>query len=144
MSCKWKEACDKIMEIKPYGIFVEYPNDSLSLKQDRSWSKGSNSKLKAIQAIITDSTEKPITDDPLAKFARWAINKGCGDGTLELDGGDIQEKAEELKLIESKPMTREDWENGGAEFYGEEEIGIADWYHFTDILTEGDEDERKD
>ena len=70
----------------------------------------------------------------LKEFARWVIQEGCWNGNLELDGGDIQEKAEELKLIEAKPITRIEWENGGAEFYDEEEIGKADLYHFTNIL----------
>jgi len=35
-----------------------------------------------------------MTDElNLAEFARWAIENGSWDGSLGLDGGDIQEKA---------------------------------------------------
>jgi hypothetical protein len=98
--------------------------------------------VEKMQQEVADNTELRAENKVLADFTRWVIENGAWGYNLELDGADIQEKAEELKLIESKPMTREEWESGGAEFYDEEDIGSADWYHFTDILAEGGNDER--
>jgi hypothetical protein len=47
------------------------------------------------------------TIQAMAKFIEWAMQEGPWDG-LGLDGGEIQDKAEELGLIVRSPR-RKDW-----------------------------------
>lgn len=72
-------------------------------------------------------TEKEIQN--LKKFAREVIKEICWD-LRELDGGDLQEKAEKLGLIKSCEATKEDVEN-----FAEFGIEVGDTiYKFTDML----------
>lgn len=43
----------------------------------------------------------------LREFAAWAIREGCWNG-IELDGGDIQEKAHDLGLLAEHEVTRDE------------------------------------
>ena len=56
------------------------------------------------------ASKKPA-DDPLVEFAKWCIRTACWEA-VGLDGGDVQEKAEELGLLERHEVTKEDVEAG--------------------------------
>ncbi len=45
--------------------------------------------------------------DKLVEFARWAIRSSCWEG-VDLDGGEVQARAEALGLIEETIVTEED------------------------------------
>ena len=77
------------------------------------------------EAAAALAQHKPVA--PLAEFARWAIEKGCFDG-CDLDGGSIQDKAENLGII---VRTQYDPEKHGDS--GEAEPG-DDWFVFADWL----------
>jgi hypothetical protein len=70
---------------------------------------------------------------PLKEFARHIISQECW-GNYTVDGADIQEKAEELKLISLDNVTADDVKN--LSYYTKDDIGESTIYRFTDILKE--------
>lgn len=42
-----------------------------------------------------------MDNDPIREFAKWVIRTSCMEG-YDLDGSDVQEKAQELGLIEEE------------------------------------------
>lgn len=95
----------------------------------------------AIAAAIIHDLELPIeplnitfkpgqdnwrTMERLAEFAKWAIREGAFDGT-DLDGGDIQDKAEELGiLIRTKYDPAKHGESADVD-PGDDWFEFADW-----------------
>ena len=54
-------------------------------------------------------------EDRLKLFAEYVLEQYCWD--YALDGGDVQDKAEELGLLERRPITREQSIDGETEQY---------------------------
>ena len=63
------------------------------------------------------SEEKLELEERLKKFAEYVLQSYAWDDCAEPDGGNIQDKAEELRLIELRPISEEDSIDGETEHY---------------------------
>lgn len=96
------------------------------------------SDLAKAETRIRELEAAQGTGEAAAKFVRWAMREGAWDGS-GLDGGEIQDKAEELGLIVRVPYDPE--KHGESEF--DVEAG-DDWFVFAGPLAAPQaEDEKK-
>ena len=61
------------------------------------------------------SKRKKSLESRLKEFAEYVLKQYAWD--YDLDGGDVQDKAEELRLIELRPIPEEQSEDGESEHY---------------------------
>jgi len=87
------------------------------------------------KSIYEKLKQKSKSIKPLKEFARYVIDLECFGN---IDGGDIQEKAEQLGLIKLCKLTEEDYKNH-SEYYNKEDIGTLCIYHFTDLIKNKEE-----
>jgi len=114
-------ACREIIKIEADEVIDVIMNQRDGSKTEGVWmSKSIYEKLK----------QKSKSIKPLKEFARYVIDLECFGN---IDGGDIQEKAEQLGLIKLGQLTEEDYKNHSG-CYDREDIGTLCIYRFTDLI----------
>lgn len=73
--------------------------------------------LDALDLKDQQSTILKLENESLRKFASYVLQSYCWDNCAEPDGGEIQDKAESLGLIELRPISPEDSIDGETEHY---------------------------
>jgi len=123
--------CREIIKIEADEVIDVIMNQRDDSKTEGVWmSKNTYEKLKVNQCHCKKLKQKPKSIKPLKEFARYVIDSECFGN---IDGGDIQEKAEQLGLIKLCKLTEGDYKNH-SEYYNKEDIGTYCIYHFTDLI----------